>query len=273
MDPEDFSFILTGQEPAAAPAQEPAAAEGDLPPADPAAAAGAGEATEPPAESQGDEGDDIETLRRQLAERDTELATMRASQAAPAAAVAPPAQPAADPAAQPRQEPKFNYTQLPQPLVALLNSEDPEERVQGFGLAMSAVANHIWAQFEDAAQNQYLPQALEQFRAQAEAQNKVKEYNAEFYGANPTLNTDQGRQLAQAAFLQLHQEATASGKQLVWGADLQKAVADRVYQLAPALKPAPETQPKPRFKTGGGARPAKPGEGTKADEIAATISF
>jgi hypothetical protein len=211
----------------------------------------------------------VEALTAQLAEarRIADLVTSRRQE--PAAPPAPPEPP--KPAFQ------FSAESLPQQVRDLLTSEDSNERLQGFVLLSTAVANLVHKKVNEEAVSVYQPRFMDAVRQNAAAERAKEEIGRTFYGENPQLNTAEGRQVAQYASLQVMQEYAAAGKQVAWNAQFKADLLKKVAAIAPALAQKPTPQPKPQAKPQvrgtPGVRPASPAPNSDAQIIADLLDF
>ncbi len=181
-------------------------------------------------------------------------------------------QPGQQPGQQAEPEvPPYEFN-IPDGLVALLDSEVPAERQKGIGALMQGTARavHATVMQQVAKQVQELTQNLPQVVNQGIQQhNYAREIFSDFYNTHKHLNRPELRSLVVQTAQAVMQETGAQA----WSPQLRDAIAQRVTAvLTQVVPPAPPQQQQP-FVAGNGSRPggAPMGGNTQADDIFKTL--
>jgi hypothetical protein len=168
----------------------------------------------------------------------------------------------------PQQQPsapqnKFNLA-VPDPLIAALRSEDPNEFKAGVGALINSLANHVWENFRQSVQSDLLPmipRMIEQYTNSAREQEQV---GRDFYGTYPQLQNPMFAPMIQTVGATIAEEYARAGRSIAWGPELRDEIAKRIFSVLPQLKDAnqqqQQRQPRRSFSTGNGARPPAPTE-------------
>ena len=203
---------------------------------------------------------------------------LTAAQAAAAVAALQKGEEGAVPAPAPAETPSF-LLQMPQDLMAQLNSEEPSERSQGFSNLVNGIGQMMHGHMIKVLEEKLTATvALVEQRATAQQTRSVEETAVleDFYGKFPKLNDDAIRPLVQQVTSQLVQETGANK----WSPELRDAIGIRTTQIIKAAAGNPggngggetapgTTQPvsKPPNQMKGGARPQAASETPTAGEM------
>lgn len=183
----------------------------------------------------------------------------------------------------PAETPSF-LLQMPQDLMAQINSEDLSERSQGFSNLVNGIGQMMHGHMIKVLEEKLSATvSLVEQRAEAQKVRTVEDQAVldDFYGKFPKLNDDAIRPLVQQVTTQLVQETGASK----WTQELRNAIGIRTTQIIKAAagslggngggETAPGTTkpaPKPPAQMKGGARPqAASATPTAGEEIADTL--
>lgn len=185
------------------------------------------------------------------------------------AVAARPAAPAA-PTAEAPAAPKFNLG-IPPQLIDGLRSDDPKEFALSMNAVVNGIANHLWNTFNQHLESTVQPSYRNMIQEVLQSQQTQAQVAQDFYGKHANLNNPTLRPLIQQAGVEVAQARMAAGKSVAWSEELRDEIAEKIYSVLPALRPAaagaqPPASPapgapKPRFAAGGGAPPAAPSGG------------
>lgn len=169
-------------------------------------------------------------LQKQLSQLTTALTGMQAKAAEAQA-------PKQAPAAAPEADYQVNLA-MPPELVSMLESEDPAEKAQGYGLLASGSATAAVAKVHEMLKPvfQQLPTLIERVISQ---QHERKTVEGDFYGKFPQLNKPQIRPLVQQTALQVMRERNAQA----WSNEVRDEVGKRVVEMLMGALPPEAIQP------------------------------
>lgn len=171
---------------------------------------------------------------------------------------------------------KFNLG-VPPALTAALRSEDPQQFEAGVGALINGVANHVWNTVMDHLQNQVIPSVPRMIDQHVNSIQRQQSVAQDFYGKYPQLGNPGLRPMVQTIGAQIAEEFARAGHSLEWGDQIRDAIAERIFQMIPALRQAqqvaqqPAPSPQRRFSTGNGTRPPRGGDSTLQSEMEAVI--
>lgn len=246
---EDISAMLSfdpfekPDEPAPGSEEQPAqsAATTDVPPEAGGEIPVKPEPTAQPADGVPQENPELVLLKQQLAELQAQNAQMQQQQQ-----LSQQQQQQAAPGADPLERfiPPYQF-QIPEQMMTMLDSENPQERAQALSTLMSGAlrtAHKTMLQQVNGMMQTYVPHQMQQFQQQQQFTSSVQN---DFYSEYQDLNTPEIRQIVASVTPQVMQELGVSN----WSPVLRDAIANKVKGMlhigaAPAATPpaAPPAQ-------------------------------
>lgn len=179
---------------------------------------------------------------------------------------------------------------IPAPMQALMNSEDPAERIRGIAAFGNALVTAVLAQVEQDVSERYQPDFTRQYEEAIEQRFAARQWEDSFNQDYPNLlNDPKGKLVAQVAISQAAQQLQAQGvpaQQIVWANPKYREAFNAILlsvgyrggvvkPLTPATGADPNNPPAQRPAPMGrrqGARPADPGGGqSQFDQMLAVL--
>ena len=197
----------------------------------------------------GSDGEELTTLRAQVAALSARLQQQDQTQGADTGGQ----QTQDQQQQQQADEPSFRFT-IPQELHNLLNSDEATERQQGLSLFAEGIARGAFQQAQarlEQALTERIPQIVNERIAQSRNQQQMKE---DFYGSHPDLNNEAFAPVILQVARQVAQEKGYES----WNKDLRDTTATRVRKLLQMPEPKKgKAAPRPPAtvpRSGNGAR-------------------
>lgn len=145
----------------------------------------------------------------------------------------------------------FDRTSVPAPLAAMLNSEDPGERLEGLARFGASVANAVYMRVRHDVEKEYQPNFQGMIQQHYATQSEQANFRTEFFSRHPYLNTDQGKVIAKALAEQVMTERAQ--RRDPNAASIDKTFRDMLDAKIAGLRKAPATR-----ASAASAAPARP---------------
>ncbi len=208
--------------------------------------------------------------------KDLKLAELQGQIASLTAQVNAAPVPVAVPAEVPKAEGPNFLPQVPDNMMAALNSEDPAERKVGVQNLVSGTAHMVYGQVMKDVQTM-LEASKGQIQADTVTTTEAEKIYADFYQKFPTLDKESFKPMVMAVTRQVYAET----KPAAWSEALRDAIGNRVIAELRSFAPTPPageggsdnggspSAPNlgPAALTGGGTRPTAPSKNTLGNEV------